>query len=385
VFGLKGTEIEQMLVKDIMTPSAITAIRGETVADVISKMKRHRLREVPILDGDFPLGLVSYGSLLARRNVPMNAKAEQVMAPCPRLEEDMTVAAAAQEMMSSGARGAPVLRHRKMVGLVSRTDIVRVLPQAVNLKERSVVSFMTKVPQSVYENDSVRHAQMVMKGLHMDNLPVVDLEDRLVGVVGMPEVLDVIWTPRASKPPNEILGAREHAEVSVGSVMTRSPVCVSPTDTLGRVSSLMVDQGVSTVFVQEDGRLVGVVSQADLLEQVISLKPKEGVYVQITGLDEDNPDVYEILYALIEKSMKRIDRIQPPRVFTAHITAYHQEGMKSKYSVRTRLTTEKKMYYAKASDWDLYKTFDVVLESLEKGIRREHQKALDQRKKKPPS
>jgi CBS domain-containing protein/ribosome-associated translation inhibitor RaiA len=383
VFGLKGTEIEQMLVKDIMTSSAVTAARDETVADVISKMKKHRLREVPILDGEYPLGLVSYRSLLARRNVPLNARAEQIMAPCPRLEEEMSVTAAAQEMMSSGSRGAPVLRNRKMVGLVSRTDIVKVLSQAAGLKDRSVSTFMTKVPQSVYENDSVRHAQMVMKGLHMDNLPVVDLKDRLIGVVGMPEVLDVIWSPKASKPPNEIIGERNHAEVSVGSVMSRSPVCVSPGDNLGRVSSLMLDRGVSTVFVQEDGRLVGVVSQADLLEQVISLRPKEGVYVQITGLDEDNPEVYEILYSLIQKSMKRIDRIQPPRVFTAHITAYHQEGMKSKYSVRTRLTTDKKMYYSKSNGWDLYKTFDVVLDSLEKSIHREHQKALDQRKKKP--
>jgi ribosome-associated translation inhibitor RaiA len=58
--------------------------------------------------------------------------------------------------------------------------------------------------------------------------------------------------------------------------------------------------------------------------------------------------------------------------------------MRSKFSLTGRLTTTKKMYYAHATDWDLYKTMDSMLDSLEKNIKRDHAKMLDQRKVKSP-
>jgi ribosome-associated translation inhibitor RaiA len=145
-----------------------------------------------------------------------------------------------------------------------------------------------------------------------------------------------------------------------------------------------MDKKLSTLFVTSEGRLVGVLSQVDLIEQVIGLLPREGVYVQITGLDVGDPEVYDILYELIGKSMKRIDRIVPPRVFSVHITTYHHEGLKSKYSLGARLTTSKNMYYVKSVDWDLYKATDSLLDMLEANVRRDHEKQLDLVKKRKP-
>lgn len=382
VFELKVTEINQLLVKDVMSSAAVIANKGETLNDVLSKMKRDHLREVPVLDADKPVGMVSYASLLMRRSLPLSAKVEQVMRPAPRLEEDMPLPAAVEELMSAGVRGAPVVRNSRMVGFISRTDVIRILPQIDQLKDRAVADIMSRSPLAVSEKDSVRKAEGMMKGLMEKSLPVIDTEGRLVGAVGMHDVIDVLWTPRAAKPDNELLGGRGPADISVESVMSRPAISVSSKDTVGKVASLMVEKGLATVFVKDDDRLVGVVSQADLMELVISLKQKEGVYVQITGLNEDDPDVYDVLYGQIEKSMKRIDKIQFPRVFTVHIQAYHHEGMRSKYSIHARLTTDKSLLYASQTDWDLYKTMDGILQQLEKNVKREHEKLLDARKKK---
>ncbi|MEM4232636.1 MAG: CBS domain-containing protein [Thermoplasmata archaeon] len=384
MFELDGVQLQRMTVKDVMSSSAVTATRHEPVSEVIAKMKKHKIREIPVLENQKPVGLVSYASLLHRRGLPLSAKAEQVMLPCPRLEEDMPITAAVEEMMSAGVRGAPVVRAGKMVGFLSRTDLIRILPKVDELKDRKVSTFMTTNPVAVTEKETVRKAQIMMKGLMEKSLPVVDSEMRLVGAIGMPEVIDVIWSPKAvAKPPNEIRGEREPADVTVGSVMTRPAIAVSPDDTAGKVATLMMEHGLSTVFVQEDGKLVGVVSQADLMEQILSLKPTKGVYVQITGLNEEDPEVYDVLYDLIGKSMKRIDKIQTPRVFTIHVTTYHTEGMRSKYSLSGRLTTDKKMYFARSTDWDLYRTMDMMLDSLERSIKREHERQLDQRKARP--
>jgi len=378
---LKAIEIDQLLVKDVMSVSGVTAKKGETLSDVISRMKKDHLREIPVLEGDKPVGLVSYSSLLLRRSVPLSSKVEQVMRPAPRLEEEMPVTQAVEELMASGVRGAPVVRNSKMVGFISRTDVIKILPNVVQLKGKKVMDFMSKNPQAVYEKENVQRAEMLMRGLMEKSLPVVDVNGRLVGAVSMHEILEVLWSPKAAKPSNEIIGEKSAPEISVGSVMSRPAISISPDDTVGEVASLMTQRGLATVFVQENGKLVGVVSQADLMEQVISLKKKEGVYVQITGLDQEDPDVYTILYDQIEKSMKRIGKIQFPRVFTVHVSIYHHEGMRSKYSLHARLTTDRSMYYANETDWDLYKTVDRLLQQLEKNVKREHERALDLRKK----
>jgi CBS domain-containing protein len=224
---------------------------------------------------------------------------------------------------------------------------------------------------------------MLMKGLMEKSLPVVDSSGRLVGAVSMHEVMDIIWSPKSSKPYNELVGSdKEPPDIAVGSIMSRPAISVSPSDSIGKVASLMLEKGLATIFVHEGERLVGVVSQADLMEQVISLKKREGVYVQITGLVEEDPDVYNVLYDQIEKAMNRIDKIQFPRVFTVHIQTYHSEGMRSKYSIHGRLTTDRSMYYASQTDWNLYKTMDALLDQLEKTVKREHEKTLDLRRKK---
>ncbi|MCJ7463992.1 MAG: CBS domain-containing protein [Thermoplasmata archaeon] len=383
VLDLKGIEIEELLVKDVMSSSAVTATKGETLSEVISRMKKDHLREIPVLEGNKPVGLVSYSSFLLRRSLPLSTKVEQVMHPAPRLEEDMPITKAVEEMMASGVMGAPVVRNEKMVGFVSRTDIIKVLPNVEQLKNKKVSEFMTKNPQFVTEKEGVRRAQMLMKGLMEKSLPVVDSSGRLVGAVSMHEVMDIIWSPKSSKPYNELVGSdKEPPDIAVGSIMSQPAISVSPSDSIGKVASLMLEKGLATIFVHEGERLVGVVSQADLMEQVISLKKREGVYVQITGLVEEDPDVYNVLYDEIEKAMNRIDKIQFPRVFTVHIQTYHSEGMRSKYSIHGRLTTDRSMYYASQTDWNLYKTMDALLNQLEKTVKREHEKTLDLRKKK---
>ncbi len=383
---MKEIDMNQLLVRDVMSEAAVVAKKGDTLSDVISKMKKDHLREVPVLDGDKPVGLVSYTSFLMRRSVPLSAKVEQVMRPVPRLEEDMSVTHAAEELMSAGVRGAPVVRNGKMVGFISRTDIIKILPKVDELRGKKLSDFMSSNPLSVTEKESVRKAQMLMKGLMEKSLPVVDGTGRLVGAVTMSDVMEVLWSSKATaRPSNEMRGEKEAPDIAVASIMSRPPVSASISDNLEKVASLMLGKGVATVFVEDGGNLVGVVSQADLMEQIISLKQKEGVYVQITGLAEDDPDVYDVMYELIGKSMKRIDKIQFPRVFTVHVQTYHSEGLRSKFSMHARLTTDRKMYFASSADWDLYKTLDTLLDQLEKTVKREHERDLDKRKKKQGS
>lgn len=379
---------EEVKVGSVMTPSPITVDIDETVTEAIAKIRKHRVKELPVLSQGAPVGLVSYTSFIERRSVPMNAKVDTIMLPVPRLKEDDSIVDAAETLVAAGIRGATVMRGKRLVGLVSRTDIIRLMPTIGALKGLRVKDIMSMEPLSVTPEESVRKAQIVMEGLNEKALPVVGDGGRLVGVIGMTEIMDVIWSPRADqpmrspKPPRKVFDGRTRASIKVASVMTRDVATVSPEDTLESVVGLMLDRGLSTLFATDEGRLVGVVDQSDLMEELLTLRPRDEVFVQISGMSMHEPDLVDGLYALIGKGMKRISKMDRPRVFYLHVATYEQEGLTSKFSLRGRLNTDGGMYYVRNSGWELFKAMSDMLESLETKVRREKGKSEDRRKRK---
>lgn len=71
---------------------------------------------------------------------------------------------------------------------------------------------------------------------------------------------------------NALSYAADPAETQVHDYMTPSPLTASPTDEAEDVIGLMVEAGVRHVPVEQDGRLVGMVSLRDLI--VLALWPE---------------------------------------------------------------------------------------------------------------
>jgi CBS domain-containing protein len=54
--------------------------------------------------------------------------------------------------------------------------------------------------------------------------------------------------------------------INLGDVMARAVVSVAPEDTLGEAAQMMVDEGVGSAVVLDHGRLIGILTERDLLK-----------------------------------------------------------------------------------------------------------------------
>jgi len=240
---------------------------------------------------------------------------------------------------------------------------------------------MTPRVETVCEDDDIQKALSIMRGLDEKNLPVLDKSGKLTGVIGMMDIIKAIWKPKKGGG-REFKTDSKPVQVFVGSVMNRPVVTITPQATVEEVIKTMIKKDLSTAFVMDEEELAGVVTLKDILEQAMSIEEREeGVYVQLTGLSVEDPDVFDSLYSVIQKGLIRISKISTPKIFNAHIATFHHEGLRSKYSVHSRLTCENGMFYSKMTDWDLFRAMDSSLESLEKEIKKEHEKNLTLRKK----
>ena len=112
-----------MKVKEIMTSPVICARDDASIADVATLLAKHQISAVPVTDASGAvIGLVSEYDLLARRG----KLARDIMSPgIVSVTEEANVEDVRFLLIERRIRRVPVVAGQKLVGIVSRSDIVR--------------------------------------------------------------------------------------------------------------------------------------------------------------------------------------------------------------------------------------------------------------------
>lgn len=119
--------------------------------------------------------------------------AGQIMTPkYIRLTKDMTVQEAIQKVRESGKNLETVNslyvtdEKRKLAGSVSLSDLIMARP------DDRVLNIMKRDPIKVSTEDEKQFVAQLLKDSDLIALPVVDLEERLVGVVTVDDAIDIL-------------------------------------------------------------------------------------------------------------------------------------------------------------------------------------------------
>jgi len=373
-------KVEEITANDIMSKKPITTEQHVELSEVLGHMRKNNIHEIPVVSGRKLLGLVSYETLMKRRNIPLTTKVEKIMTVPPRIMLDEQLAEIAEALLASGHRALPVTFGDKLMGIVSRTDIIKVMKNLEELKGLKVGKIMTPNPKCIYENDSIMEARNLMKSLDERSIPVVDDNGRLRGVVGIKNLVDSFTKAKDDQKSRVMRRLKsKEMDIRVKSIMRRPPIFLGLDSDLSDAINLMVKHDISSVVIADERKPIGILTQVDLIELLASFKDSPQLYVQITGLEEDS-EFYDVMYSLIQKNMKRIVKIVRPRILNLHVVQYHHEGLRSKYTLRARMRTAKKMYYANAFEWDLLKALDEVMKQLEKTVKKEKERRVGARR-----
>ncbi len=115
-----------------------------------------------------------------------------------------------------------------------------------------VDAIMRPAPVTVAQGETLAHVERLMQQHGIHQLPVVEAE-RLIGIVSRHDLATQAGYLERSK---------------VDAVMTQRPVTVSPQATLLEVAERLIEEDVNSLPVVQDGKLVGIVSKTDLLQQL---------------------------------------------------------------------------------------------------------------------
>ncbi|MCB2191474.1 MAG: CBS domain-containing protein [Deltaproteobacteria bacterium] len=136
-------------------------------------------------------------------------------------------------------------------------------------------NWMTPNPLTATPDNLLMDAKKFMATNNIRRLPVVDKKGRLVGMLTRHLIIEAMPSGATTLSVHELHYLLE--KLTVGEVMQKDPLTVGPDDLVQNVILLGHQKGIGAFPVVEDGKLVGIVTESEIFNAVMSLiSPREG-------------------------------------------------------------------------------------------------------------
>lgn len=354
-----------MEVSDIMVSKVISLNFGDTVAKALSVMHENNINQVPIVDNnDNYHGMIFAKDFLLVNTTP-EAKLKTFASTTPVLDPLHSIEKCAQLIVATGKRALPVMENKKIVGIVSETDVALTADFG-----HAIIDEVMSGAIVIEEDNTLSNALAKIRKYNISRLPVINLNGVLRGVINALDIIKVLATPRERATKSPGIGTMATIrEMKVKDIARRAFSVERGTKINQIIGSFKQNE---EVIVVGEKRPIGIVTPKDLLELIL---PKDiGPSIHMAHL-EDNEAQREI-----EEEMKRfMKKIQGKLENINRVTIYADKHKTRKYSLRARMITAAGVIEAKAVGFDPLSTCKELISRFDRRIRSEHSQKIKHR------
>ena len=285
-------------VRDVMTTRVVSVLPDAPVSRAVDLMRRYGFSALPVANARYHLvGMISLLDVIRLREsrpwAADDARVEEIMTREPlAMAPSAELTFVAHRMLSYGElRVMPIVKRRELVGVVTRSDLLRPPPPRRGVIEwaldwaqgrgddderlerlarpkragppapddASVAEVMTSEVVTVGRGDPISSAVELLLRHRYTALPVVEPDGRLVGLMSEADALG------SGRPRGDPLFSQTNHPTTVGVVMTAAPLTIDATRTVGDARRVVADRGIRLLPVVDGVTLMGVVTRSDLV------------------------------------------------------------------------------------------------------------------------
>jgi len=168
-----------MLVKDYMTADVVHVDIPGNRDDVLKILKRTGISGVPVLKNKKLVGIITRKDLLRK---PEETQLGLLMTSKPvTIEADDDIRKAARLLVTQRIRRLPVLEDNKLIGLLSVADLVHAIAQ-MKIKEE-IKDTYTSTTFALWEETPLPLVGRIMEISGVDAIPILNADSVLQGIV----------------------------------------------------------------------------------------------------------------------------------------------------------------------------------------------------------
>jgi CBS domain-containing protein len=131
-----------------------------------------------------------------------------------------------------------------------------------------VREIMSRPVITVSAETGIKAAANLLVEHRVSALPVLDAKGRLVGIVSEADLLSIETRPDPRAQATPLVPTAGSSPKTVGEVMTRDVLTVSPGSEVSEAARIMLDEGIRRVPVVQGRRVVGILSRRDLVKVI---------------------------------------------------------------------------------------------------------------------
>ena len=130
-----------------------------------------------------------------------------------------------------------------------------------------VAKRMMRNPVFLDEDDSMKTAMDTLKDREIRHLPVLKGGAKLVGILTETDIKQASPSTATALEIREVYYLLD--KIKVKQIMTKRPYTISPTAPIEEAAMVMRDKKIGCLPVMEEGRLVGILTETDILDAFI--------------------------------------------------------------------------------------------------------------------
>jgi acetoin utilization protein AcuB len=151
---------------------------------------------------------------------------------------------------------------------------------------------------TITKNERMTVAKKIMKEKNIRHLPVVDGK-KLIGLVTNMDIRKAEASPATSLEIRELHYLLD--KLTVGEIMTRNVITISPDISIEEATTLLHDNKIGCLPVVEDGVLVGMITENDVMEIMIEVMGMKEKGSRLEVIVDDKPGALADITRIIKE------------------------------------------------------------------------------------
>ncbi|EHP88818.1 CBS domain-containing protein [Methanotorris formicicus] len=264
--------------KEIITVYPTTTIRKTLVT-----MNEEGFRRIPIVDAgtnrvegivtsidivDFMGGGSKYNLIREKHNrnfiAAINEPVREIMEEnVVTIKENADIDDAIETFLEKNVGGVPIINNNnQLISLITERDVIRALKDKIS-EEEKVEDYMTKKVIAATAGERLKDVARTMLRNGFRRLSVVS-EGKLVGIITSTDFIKLLgsdWAFNHMQTGN----VREITNVRMQDIMIKDVITVREENSLKDVAEIMTTKNIGALPVVEDGELVGIITEKDII------------------------------------------------------------------------------------------------------------------------
>ncbi len=261
---------------------------GVKLVDAAREMIEYRKAHALVVDHGRPVGILSIRDVARALFVDVSEGVELLEYPDLRTaldtpiseymtrdvvsaQLDISVYDAAKMMIKAGIGCLPLVDERGFfVALVTERGLCRAVARGLGASEEPVEAYATRRVEVIEADAWIMEAAGLMLQKGFRRLPVVAGDGSVVGLTTLYDVVEPVVSEESLEELRR--GSTKPLEKPVTKAM-EPPVLCKPRDTARTAAELVLASKSGAALLVDDGRLVGIVTERDLLKALARAAP----------------------------------------------------------------------------------------------------------------